>query len=314
MKTITPKTIITLTLCMSIAGLFQTVSSGGQGKVPPARVDPARVHYDEDRCTGSDSVQTIIIDGCESGVNNQLFDDGCSMADLVAEVGRTATNHGALVSKTAELLNEWKKDGLITGKEKGAIQSCVAKLHRRPEREALWGGVNNGDIFDESGPVIDEMLDQMAAANLRVLRVLIDYRLEMDEDGDPLPDGHYNDCILNWIDRLMVKARQRGILLLITLQAHNWIMNSNIEISKEFYEWRNCKTPYNVYLKSLSDGPQVVIGPYAARRWSADYLTNKDARKAYKDRVYHILNHYNYFLEKKWKDINDVVWAWALQS
>lgn len=59
-------------------------------------------------------------------------------------------------------------------------------------REALWGGVNNGDIFDEQGIVVDEMIDELAKANLRVLRVLIDYRLEMDEDGNPLPPGVYN--------------------------------------------------------------------------------------------------------------------------
>jgi len=190
------------------------------------------------------------------------------------------------------------------------------------ETEALWGGVNNGDIFDEDGPVIDEMLDQLARANLRVLRVIIDYRLEMDEDGNPLPmdddgtNGLYNDCILNWIDRLMVKAREKGILLLIALQVHNWIkdIDGEIIISKENYEWRKCKTPYNVYLKALSDGPQDLSGPYAERGWSDNFLTSTAAKNAYKARVYHILNHYNHFLEKKWKDIDDVVWAWALQG
>ena len=180
--------------------------------------------------------------------------------------------------------------------------------------ELLWGGVNNGDIFDENGPVIDEMLDQLAKANLRILRVLIDFRLEMDEDGNPLPTGTYNDCILNWIDLLMVKAKARGILLLITLQAHNWIMNNEIGITKSFYEWRRCKTPYQVYLKSLSHGKQIVYGPYAERGWSGDYLTNADAKNAYKTRAYHILNHYNFHFKKRWKDLDDIIWAWALQS
>lgn len=181
-------------------------------------------------------------------------------------------------------------------------------------REALWGGVNNGDIFDEQGIVVDEMIDELAKANLRVLRVLIDYRLEMDEDGNPLPPGVYNDCILTWIDRLMLKAREKGMLLLISLQVHNWIINKHITISKENYEWRNCKTPYNVYKKAIVEGEQKVFGPYAERGWSSNYFISEDAKKAYKARVDHILNHYNHFFEKRWKDINDVVWAWGLHG
>jgi hypothetical protein len=190
------------------------------------------------------------------------------------------------------------------------------------EAEALWGGVNNADIFDESGSRIDEMLDQMAKANLRVLRVLIDFRLEMDEWGEPLPENQYNDCILNWIDRLMLKAREKGILLMITLQIHNWILRNRIDISEEFYKWRNCKTPYYIFeeaeeaaKEAMDSGATIpVYGPYAERGWSSDFLTNDEAKEAYRNRVYHILNHYNHFIGKKWKDINDVVWAWGLQG
>jgi Carboxypeptidase regulatory-like domain len=190
-------------------------------------------------------------------------------------------------------------------------------LHPFLEPESLWSGVNNADIFDEPGPMVDEMLDQLDKANLRVLRVIIDYRLEMDEDGHPLPLHTYNDCVLNWIDRLMIKTNEKGILLLITLQDHNWIRSGKvISISKENYEWRRCKTPYNLYQISLSKKgkKQTVAGPYAARGWSDNYLTSIDARNAYKERVSHILNHYNHHFKKKWKDMNDVIWAWALHS
>jgi hypothetical protein len=33
------------------------------------------------------------------------------------------------VSSVAHLTNEWKADDLISGKEKGAIQSAAAKFH-----------------------------------------------------------------------------------------------------------------------------------------------------------------------------------------
>ena len=82
---------------------------------------------DEDACPESILTETIVIDDCDSGVGNMLFDDGCTMADLIAECADNAKNHGGFVSCVAHLTNEWKQAGLITGKEKGAIQSCAAQ-------------------------------------------------------------------------------------------------------------------------------------------------------------------------------------------
>lgn len=180
--------------------------------------------------------------------------------------------------------------------------------------ERLWSGVNNGAIFDEQDDRLDEMLEQLAKADLRVVRIWIDLRLEMDEDGNDLPVGEYNDCILDQIDNLMVKAKKKGILLLITLHQYNWIAGNSLTISQDFYEWRKCKTPVNVYQRSLKEGAQHVYDPYYQRGWGDDYLTNRHAKDAYKQRVNHILNHVNPHFGKPWKEINDVVWAWELQN
>lgn len=180
--------------------------------------------------------------------------------------------------------------------------------------EFLWSGANNGDIFDEPESVLDEMMDHLAEADLRVLRIWIDLRLEMDADGAPLPVGEYDDCLLEQIDDLMVKARRKGILLLITLHQYNWIKGTALGITPDFYEWRACKTPENVYLLSLTDGPQQVYDPYFVRGWADNYLTDAAARTAYKWRVNHILNHVNPHFGKPWKEINDVIWAWGLQN
>ncbi|GAB4410780.1 MAG: hypothetical protein OHK0032_06560 [Thermodesulfovibrionales bacterium] len=118
----------------------------------------------------------------------------------------------------------------------------------------MWSGVNNGDIFDEPDDRLDGMLDQLAKADLRVIRVWVDLRLEMDENGEPLPVGSYNDCILDQIDNLMVKTKKKGILLLITLHQYNWIDGNSLPISQDFYEWRKCKTPVNVYQRVLRTG------------------------------------------------------------
>jgi len=81
---------------------------------------------DEDNCPESNLEETIIIDGCDSGAGNYLFDTGCTMSDLITECKDNAKNYGEFVSCVAHLTDDWKKDGLISGKEKGAIQSCAA--------------------------------------------------------------------------------------------------------------------------------------------------------------------------------------------
>jgi hypothetical protein len=88
----------------------------------------------DDACPESDTSPTIVIDGCDSGVENRLFDDGCTMADEIAECAAGATNHGAFVSCVAHLTNGWKRAGLISGAEKGRIQSCAARANIPPGR------------------------------------------------------------------------------------------------------------------------------------------------------------------------------------
>jgi hypothetical protein len=82
---------------------------------------------DVDNCPESNLEQTIIIDGCDSGVENFLFEDGCTMSDLISGCAEGANNHGKFVSCVSHLTNDWKSQKLISGKEKGAIQSCAAQ-------------------------------------------------------------------------------------------------------------------------------------------------------------------------------------------
>lgn len=82
---------------------------------------------DDDACVESDLSATVVIDGCDSGVDNVLFDNGCTISDLAAACADGAGNHGQYVSCIAHLTNELKKDGVISGRDKGRIQSCAAK-------------------------------------------------------------------------------------------------------------------------------------------------------------------------------------------
>lgn len=83
-----------------------------------------------DSCPNSILDKRVIIGSCDSGVINQLFDDGCTMSDLIADCSVGAKNHGKFVSCVSHLTNGWKGAGLISGSEKGAIQSCAAKSNK----------------------------------------------------------------------------------------------------------------------------------------------------------------------------------------
>ncbi|MEW6571557.1 MAG: hypothetical protein AB1390_10360 [Nitrospirota bacterium] len=85
------------------------------------------IYDDADQCLGSNTNTTLVIADCETGVENVLFDDGCTMSDLIAQCADSAKNHGKFVKCVAHLTNQWKKAQLISGKEKGAIQSCAAR-------------------------------------------------------------------------------------------------------------------------------------------------------------------------------------------
>jgi len=90
-------------------------------------VDQDDVCDDGDLCPDSNLFTRVLVKGCDSEVVNAEFPDGCSMNDLIGACAGEEENHGSLVSCVAHLTNAWKKAGLITGKEKGAIQSCAAR-------------------------------------------------------------------------------------------------------------------------------------------------------------------------------------------
>jgi hypothetical protein len=89
--------------------------------------DADGVADDEDCNPNSDTSPTIVLCDINSGVPNTLFANGCTMADLIAQLAESARNHGAFTSAVARLTNQWVVDGLITGQQKGAIESAAAR-------------------------------------------------------------------------------------------------------------------------------------------------------------------------------------------
>ncbi len=84
------------------------------------------VRDDQDACPNSDASAAVVIDGCDSGVSNTLSPSGCTISDLVTKCAEGARNHGGFVSCVAHLTNDLRNAGIITGRQKGAIQSCAA--------------------------------------------------------------------------------------------------------------------------------------------------------------------------------------------
>lgn len=80
-----------------------------------------------DTCINSDLSPTVVIDGINTGVPNTLLEDGCTITDMIYGYASIASNHGEFVSSVAHLTDDLKKQGLITGKQKGAIMSAAAQ-------------------------------------------------------------------------------------------------------------------------------------------------------------------------------------------
>lgn len=80
-----------------------------------------------DACLGSAQTPTVVIQSCVSTAPNTVFSDGCRTSDKVAACAAGARNHGAFASCVAQLGNDLKKAGIITGDQKGSLQSCAAQ-------------------------------------------------------------------------------------------------------------------------------------------------------------------------------------------
>jgi uncharacterized membrane protein len=104
-------------------------SSGSTAVVWRGDSDDDGISDANDACPNSDLSPTVVVDGCDSGVDNALDGDGCTISDLIAEVAAGASNHGGFVSGVAHLLNDLKKAGVISGRDQGAIQRCAAQAN-----------------------------------------------------------------------------------------------------------------------------------------------------------------------------------------
>jgi hypothetical protein len=103
---------------------------------PVVDTDGDGVPDDDDQCPDSDLSLSLIINGVDTGIPNSAANPaGCTFADLVTEMIETcladAKNHGRFVRCVSHETNILKRAKTITGKQKGKIQSIVAKMRQR---------------------------------------------------------------------------------------------------------------------------------------------------------------------------------------
>jgi predicted extracellular nuclease len=82
---------------------------------------------DTDSCDASSSSTTVVIDGCDSGAENDLFGDGCKITDRIDDCAASAVTHDDFTACVTQLTNRLKRDGFITNKEKADIQKCAGR-------------------------------------------------------------------------------------------------------------------------------------------------------------------------------------------
>jgi hypothetical protein len=119
----------------AMAFFLGATSARAQGLPPPTIVDidGDGIADDVDECLPSDLSPTVLINGVNTGIQNTGANPaGCTFADLVVEMIETclddAKNHGQFVSCVSHETNILKRAKTITGKQKGKIQSIVAKM------------------------------------------------------------------------------------------------------------------------------------------------------------------------------------------
>ena len=88
----------------------------------------------DDTVIVSDTDPTVDIDGLDSGVDNTVFEDGSTLADVVNEAvsdcDHASGNQGQFVSCIGETLQQLESNGQIEGRTRGQLQKAVARARR----------------------------------------------------------------------------------------------------------------------------------------------------------------------------------------
>lgn len=102
-------------------GTIADVTAGNQD------TDGDGFNDDVDACVESDLTATVIVGDNNTKVGNTLLGNGCTITDMINAIRADESNHGQRVSGVADFLNAIRDEGVITGKQRGAIQNATAR-------------------------------------------------------------------------------------------------------------------------------------------------------------------------------------------
>ena len=86
----------------------------------------------DDQCPDSILTPTVVLGTCDSGVPNTLLSTGCTISDLLAACQANPLLPKSKVKKCMkQTLDSLKKQGVITEKQKKAIEKCVKKYYSK---------------------------------------------------------------------------------------------------------------------------------------------------------------------------------------
>ena len=101
------------------------------------------VPNDQDSCPDSNLLPTVIVKGCDAGVPNDLFPDGCTMSDLIQNCYDNSKNHGDFVSCAGHLIDDWYNIKLMTGAQRRDIKQCIMSSDLQSTEAYIAGTVFN---------------------------------------------------------------------------------------------------------------------------------------------------------------------------
>lgn len=166
-----------------------------------------------------------------------------------------------------------------------------------------WGGVNSRSLFALSDSDQDEIVAQLAAANVKVIRVYIQkiFSNDLHSSASSIPDieypvGIWNDLILERIDALMVKTVRVYIKLILVLHNHYFL---------------GCYTLYDAYTDMLG----IFIPKDGKCADVSNFYTDPTAIAAFDDRIKHILSFKSpNFNNRPWSSISEAIFAFDIQN
>lgn len=88
----------------------------------------------------------LVIDACSTGVADHRLADGSLFSESVQACAVDSSNHGGFVSCVAALGTQSMRAGSITGRQRGAIQSCAARSSFHKGEVKTDQFIDNGDF------------------------------------------------------------------------------------------------------------------------------------------------------------------------